>query len=143
MNGKGLPKCRSHVVVLSSCDAWFRIDLLYQIIPLFMLWVLYSTFEKTPIFDVEGLQYPLLDLLAVLHQLRSLALLGLLVLARVMRDVYRDHEVCLLLFQTQQHELNIHVLRDLAIRVGVGRWRLDEAQCVDRLVAAKSSVADS
>jgi hypothetical protein len=77
------------------------IDPLYQIVLLLMLWSIRSTFEKTPVFDIESFQYPILGLFAVLHQLRSLALLRLLVLAGVVRDVHRDHEVCLLSFQTQ------------------------------------------
>ena len=117
------------------------IEFLYQTAFLFMFVRMRSAFKKTPVFDIESFQYPVLDLLAVLHQLRSLALLGFLVLARVVRDVHRDHEVRLLPFQTQQHEVNVHVLRHLAVGIGVW-WRcLNEAQCIDWLVATKLLVA--
>lgn len=59
-----------------------------------------------------------------------------------MRDIHRDHEVCALLFQTQQHEMNVDILWHLAVRVRIRWWCLDEAQRVDWLVAAQSLVAE-
>lgn len=96
-----------------------------------------STLKQPPLFNLEALQYPIPDLLTIPHQLRdlTLALPRLLILARIVRDIDRDHQIGALLLQTQQHEMDVDEFRDFAAGVRV-RWRcLDEAECVDWLVA--------
>lgn len=96
-----------------------------------------STLKQSPLFDVEAFQYSFLDLFTFLHQLRNLTvtLLGLLILARIVWDVDRHHQVGALFLQTQQHEMDVDKFRHFAVGVCV-RWRcLDEAECVDWFVA--------
>jgi hypothetical protein len=94
--------------------------------------------EQPPVFNVEALQYPALDCLTALHQLRHIALtlFGLLVLARVVGDVDGDHDVCLLLLQTKEDEVYVDILWHLLAVRWINSRRLDEAQSVDWFVAA-------
>ena len=98
-----------------------------------------SSLKKPPLLDIKRLQYPLFNLLTILHQLRDPfpTVLRLFILAWVVRDVHRDHHIRALFLQTQQHEMDVHELRHLAAGVRVWWWRLDELQRVNWLVAAE------
>jgi hypothetical protein len=98
-----------------------------------------SSLKKPPLLNIKRLQYPLFDLLTILHQLCNPfpTILRLLILARVVRDVHRDHHIRTLFFQTQQHEMDVHEFRHLAAGVRVGWWRLNEFQSVHWFVATE------
>ena len=98
-----------------------------------------SSLKKPPLLDIERLQYPLFNLLTILHQLGDpfATIFRFLILACVVRDVYRDHQIRALFLQTQQHEMDVHELRHLAVGVCVWWRRLDEFQSVNWLVATE------
>lgn len=57
--------------------------------------------EQPPLHHLERLQHLVPHHLTIPHQLRLLPRLCLLILARIMRDVDRDHDIRTLLFQPQ------------------------------------------
>lgn len=93
--------------------------------------------EKTPILHFKAFQDPLRNRLRVLHHLRLLAFSRLDILSCIVRDVDGDDNVCFLLLEAQEDEVDGH-------KVGLftpgGRRRrrgLDVSQGVDGVVSVR------